>query len=97
IATMVVGIIVQTGFVVTAIATGQESRNGFDEDERDRQIEARAIVQGFTMTGLGFLLMALALWHGWGVIWAINIMVGGMVAADITVNLYKFFRYWRGG
>jgi hypothetical protein len=95
--TVTVGIALQIAFVVTAIATGQESRNGFDEDERDKQIEARAMVYGFNMTALGFVAMVLALWQGWGAVWAVNIMVTGMVLADMTVNLTKFFRYWRGG
>ncbi len=96
-ATIVIGIVLQSAFVITAIASGQESRNGFDEDERDRQIEARAMKHGFTATGFGFLGMVLALWQGLGALWAINLMLAGMVLADVTVNLYKSFRYWRGG
>jgi hypothetical protein len=94
--TMVAGLIVQILFVVTSVATGQEITDGID-DERDKHIEARAMVHGFSMTGLGFLGMVLALWHGWGVVWALNLMLAGMVLADVVVNLYKCFRYWRGG
>lgn len=96
-ATIGVGIIVQGSFAILAVSTGQESTDGLGEDERDKQIEARAMVKGFGMTGLGFLGMVLALWQGWGIIWAVNVQLAGMVAADVTVNLYKFYRYLRGG
>ena len=96
IATIIAGIIVQAGFVITSVATGQETIDGID-DERDKQIEARAMKHGFTATGLGFLSMVLALWQGWGLLWAVNLLLAGMVLADVTVNFYKFFRYWRGG
>ena len=91
------GIIVQGFFAIMAVSSGQESTDLLGEDERDKRTEARAIVHGFSMTGFGFLCMSLALWQGWGLIWAINVMVAGMVLSDVTVNLYKFFRYWRGG
>ena len=91
------GIIVQAFFAIMAVASGQETTELLGEDERDKRIEARAMVRGFTMTGFGFLGMALAFWQGWGFIWSINVIVAGMVLADVTVNLYKFFRYWRGG
>jgi hypothetical protein len=97
IATIVVGIIVQIFFTVLAVSTGQETTDMLNEDERDKQIEARAMVKGFTMTGLGFLGFVLALWQGWGFVWAVNVLLAGMVAADVTVNLYKFYRYLRGG
>ena len=96
IVTIVAGLVLQILFVITSVATGQETVDGID-DERDKRIEARAMVHGFTMTGLGFLGMVLALWQGWGVLWAVNVMLAGMVLADFTVNLYKSFRYWRGG
>jgi hypothetical protein len=66
------------------------------EDERDRLIEAQAMVKGFTLAGLGFLACVLALWQGWGAVWALNLMAAGMVGADVLVNLIKFQRYARG-
>ena len=96
IVTIVAGIIVQAFFAIMAVTSGQETTELLGEDERDKRIEARAMVRGFTMTGLGFGGMVLALWQGWGAIWAINVMLCGMVLNDVTVNLYKFFRYWRG-
>jgi hypothetical protein len=95
--TIAAGIVVQGFFAIMAVSTGQETTEMLGEDERDKRIEARAIVHGFTMTGVGFLAMALAFWQGLGLIWAVNVMVAGMVLSDVTVNLYKFFRYWRGG
>ena len=65
-------------------------------DERDKAIERRAIEVGFTVVGIGFVAMALALWQGWGAVWAINLLLGGFVASDISVNLLKFRSYWRG-
>ena len=94
--TFVAGLVLQIIFVITSVATGQETVDGID-DERDKRIDARATKHGFTMIGLGFLSMVLALWQGWGVLWAVNLMLAGMVLADVTVNLYKFCRYWRGG
>jgi hypothetical protein len=96
IVTFIAGLVTQIVFVITSVATGQEVTDGID-DERDKHIEARAMVHGFSMTGFGFLGMVLALWQGWGAVWALNIMLAGMVLADIVVNLYKCFRYWRGG
>lgn len=93
--TIAAGLVIQIFFVIMSVATGQESVDGID-DERDKLIEARAMVKGFTMVGLGFLASVLALWQGWGAVWAINLMLGGMVAADVTVNVIKFIRYWRG-
>ena len=97
IATIAVGMVVQGFFAILAVTTGEETTEGLGEDERDKQIEARAMVKGFTMTGLGFLGFVLALWQGWGLLWAVNILLAGMVLADMTVNLYKFYRYLRGG
>ena len=97
IATIAVGMVVQGFFAVLAVTTGEETTDGLGEDERDKQIEARAMVKGFTMTGLGFLGFVLALWQGWGFVWAVNVLLAGMVLADVTVNLYKFYRYLRGG
>lgn len=95
IVTVVAGIIIQIVAVILATATGQESIAGI-EDERDRLIEARAMVRGFTFVGFGFLAAILALWQGWGAVWAFNLMLAGMVASDIVVNLLKFLRYARG-
>jgi hypothetical protein len=94
-ATVGVGIIVQIIFVVLSTATGQEQIDGI-EDERDRMIEALAMVRAFTFVGLGFLGAVLALWYGWGAVWAFNVMLAGMVACDVAVNLLKFWRYARG-
>ena len=94
--TIVAGLVVQILFVIVTVATGQETVSGLD-DERDKLIEARAMVTGFSMAGMGFLAGVLALWQGWGPVWAFNLVLAGMVAADVTVNLIKFFRYWRGG
>jgi hypothetical protein len=96
IVTIVAGMALQMGFAIAAVASGQETSELVGEDERDKRIEARATVHGFTLTGLGFLACVLALWQGWGAVWAFNLMVGFMVAADVAVNLYKTLRYWRG-
>ena len=95
IVTIVVGMLIQLVAVIISTATGQESCAGI-EDERDRLIEARAMVKGFGMVGFGFLAAVLALWQGWGAIWAMNLLLAGMVASDILVNLVKFLRYVRG-
>jgi hypothetical protein len=93
--TVGVGLVIQIGFTILATASGQETIDGI-EDERDRMIEALAMVRAFTFVGLGFLGAVLALWYGWGAIWAFNIMLAGMVACDVAVNLLKFWRYARG-
>lgn len=95
VATIIVGIIVQIIFVILSTMTGQERIEGI-EDERDKMIEALSMVRAFTFVGIGFVGAALALWQGWGAIWAMNLMVGGMVACDIAVNLLKYWRYARG-
>jgi MFS family permease len=95
VATVGIGIIVQIIFVILSTTTGQEQIEGI-EDERDKMIEALAMVRAFTFVGLGFLGAVLALWYGWGAVWAFNIMLGGMVACDVAVNLLKFWRYARG-
>ena len=94
-ATIVVGIIVQILAVILAAINGDEKMADLI-DERDKAIERRAIEVGFGVVGFGFLAMALALWQGWGAVWAINLLLGGFVASDILVNLLKFRSYWRG-
>ena len=94
-ATVVVGILVQILAVILAAITGDEKMADLI-DERDKAIERRAIEIGFTVVGAGFVAMALALWQGWGAVWAINLLLGGFVASDILVNLLKFRSYWRG-
>ena len=94
-ATVVVGIVVQILAVILAAITGDEKMADLI-DERDKAIERRAIEIGFTLVGAGFVAMALALWQGWGAVWAINLLLGGFVASDILVNLLKFRSYWRG-
>jgi hypothetical protein len=93
--TIATGLALQIFFVVLSVATGQETTDSID-DERDKRIEARATVHGFTLVGLGFLAAVLALWQGWGAVWAFNLLVGFMVASDVVVNLFKFFRYRLG-
>lgn len=93
--TIVFGIVIQIVATILTTATGEESIAAI-EDERDRLIEARAMVRGFSLAGMGFLAAMLALWQGWGAVWAINLMLAGMVLADIVVNLLKFFHYARG-
>lgn len=90
------GMLIQILFVILTFVTGQETATDL-EDERSRLIEAQATVTGFGVAGFGFLAAVLALWQGWGSVWAFNLMLGGMVAADVVVNLRKFFRFWRGG
>ena len=94
-ATVVVGIVVQILAVILGAITGDEKIADLI-DERDKAIERRAIEIGFTVVGAGFVAMALALWQGWGAVWAINLLLGGFVASDILVNLLKFRSYWRG-
>ena len=94
-ATVIIGIILQILAMILAAIYGEEAMADLT-DERDKAIERRAIEVGFTVVGCGFLAMALALWQGWGAIWAINLLLGGFVASDILVNLLKFRSYWRG-
>lgn len=94
--TMGTGLLLQIGATVLMVARGGESIDALD-DERDRLFEARAMVRGFIPIGFGFLSGVLALWQGWGAVWALNLIVAGMAASDATVNLDRFFRYWRGG
>ena len=94
-ATIVAGIVVQILAVILAAATGDEKMADLI-DERDKAIERRAIEVGFGVVGTGFVAMALALWQGWGAVWAINLLLAGFVASDILVNLLKFRSYWRG-
>lgn len=94
--TIAIGILIQIICVILTTATGQESAADL-EDERDKVIEARATVTGFSLAGIGFVAAVLALWQGWGAVWAFNLVLAGMVASDLAVNLLKFLRYWRGG
>lgn len=94
-ATIIIGIILQILAMIMAAINGEEAMADLT-DERDKAIERRAIEVGFGVVGFGFLAMALALWQGWGAIWAINLLLGGFVASDILVNLLKFRSYWRG-
>lgn len=65
-------------------------------DERDKQIERRAIETGFGIVGAGFLATMVALTNGWSVALALNLLVAGFVLADLVVNLLKFRSYIRG-
>ena len=96
IATVAVGIVIQIAATLLATLVEGETVEAID-DERDRLIEARAMVKGFTIVGVGFLTAVLALWQGWGAVWGFNLVLAGMVASDVVVNLWKFLRYARGG
>jgi hypothetical protein len=65
-------------------------------DERDKQIERRAIETGFGIVGAGFLATMAALAYGWSVALALNLLVAAFVLADLMVNLLKFRSYLRG-
>ncbi len=94
---------IAAGFAVVAIfsilasATGHGSVEMFGNDERSKYVESRGNALAFAITAFGFLAMVLTLWQGWGLLWAINLMVAGMVAADIAASSSMFIRYWRGG
>ncbi len=94
-ATVLAGVVVQILAVILSTITSDEKMTDLS-DERDKAIERRAIEVGFGFVGAGFLAMALALWQGWGAVWAINLLIGGFVVSDILVNLLKFRSYWRG-
>jgi hypothetical protein len=94
-ATVGAGLVLQIGATILTTLVGGENIEALD-DERDRLFEARATVRGFAFCGLGFLAAVIALWQGWGAVWAFNLVLAGMVAADVIVNLDRFRRYWRG-
>lgn len=92
--TVGLGMVFQIIAIIVAIVKGEESRPG-DLDERDREIERRAMSKGFSAVGFGFLGLALALWYGWGAVASIHILLAGFVGADLLVNVAKFVSYWR--
>jgi hypothetical protein len=38
----------------------------------------------------------MALCQSWGLVWGMKVLLNGMSFADAAVNLFKFYRSWRG-
>jgi hypothetical protein len=94
-ATVLAGIAVQILVSILSVATKEESGPDF-QDERERQIERRALETGFVFVGLGFFGAMAALALGWPAAHGFHLMLAGMVACDAGVNLLKFRAYRRG-
>ena len=92
--TVVIGMLLHILAMIVTIIRGEETHPG-EMDERDRIIEARAMTTGFSFCGIGFLAASLALWFGYGAIFAFHALLAGFVAADVLVNLQKFVTYLR--
>jgi uncharacterized membrane protein len=93
--TVVAGLVVQIGVtILSLIARDENVSNVFDE--RDRQIERRAVETGFGIVGAGFVAAMAALAWNWPVAAGLNLLILGFVAADVVVNLLKFRSYLRG-
>lgn len=89
------GLIVQ---IVVSILSGVTKDENLAHlfDERDKQIERRAIEVGFGIVGAGFVAAMLALARGWPVAEGLNVLVLGFVLADVVVNVLKYRSYQRG-
>ncbi|MGL5008439.1 MAG: hypothetical protein ACRC6I_01050 [Paracoccaceae bacterium] len=89
------GLLVQIGVTILSGITRDENLAHLF-DERDKQIERRAIETGFGIVGAGFLALMAALAAAWPVGIALNLLVLAFVLADLTVNLIKFRAYLKG-
>ncbi|MFM2354477.1 MAG: hypothetical protein RLZZ528_213 [Pseudomonadota bacterium] len=89
------GLLVQIAVSILSGVTKDENLEHLF-DERDKQIERRAIEVGFGIVGAGFVAAMLALARGWPVADGLNVLILGFVAADVVVNLLKFRSYLRG-
>jgi hypothetical protein len=89
------GLVVQIGVTIVSGITRDENLAHLS-DERDKQIERRAIEAGFGIVGVGFVTLMAALAAGWPVGIALNLLVLGFVLADLVVNFLKFRAYLKG-
>jgi hypothetical protein len=93
--TIAAGLLVQ---IVVTILSGitRDENLAHLFDERDKQIERRAIESGFGIVGAAFVATLAALANGWTPAVSLNVLVAGFVLADLAVNLLKFRSYLRG-
>jgi hypothetical protein len=67
-----------------------------DEDERDRQIEMRAMQIAFTLLGIGFLGAMFALAWGWTAFLVFHMIAYAMVLAGLAADIYRVWLHRRG-
>jgi hypothetical protein len=85
------------GQIVLAIAAAIFGRTAeFDEDERDRQIDMRAMQVAFSLVGIAMLGALILLATGSTPFLVFHVIIFGMVAAGLTADLWRIALYRRG-
>jgi hypothetical protein len=93
-AIVIAGIIGQ--IIVTIIATILGTKAEYDDDERDRQIDMRAMRAAFVLVGIAMLGGLIMLATGATPFLSFHILVFGMVAAGLIADLWRVALYRRG-
>jgi heme A synthase len=88
------GILGQIVFTIVAAIAGHSAE--FDEDERDRQIDQRAMRAAFVLVGMAMIGALIMLATGATPFLSFHILVFGMVAAGLIADLWRIALYRRG-
>lgn len=75
-----------------AMVTG-ETKPSFLVDERDRQIDLRAIVAVVVVAAAGFILAIVGLAFGWSALVGFNIVYFAMALGSMASDAFKFIAY----
>lgn len=97
---ILIGLIVGAGIVgqiilsIAAVIVGHNPE--YDDDERDRQIDMRAMRVAFVLVGVAMLGALALLATGSSPFLTLHVLVYGMVAAGLIADLWRITLYRRG-
>ena len=97
---ILVGLIVGAGILgqiivsITAVILGHQPE--YDDDERDRQIDMRALRVAFALVGVAMLGALALLATGATPFLTFHVLVFGMVGAGLIADLWRIALYRRG-
>ncbi|MFN3643003.1 MAG: hypothetical protein ACK4TB_08780 [Gemmobacter sp.] len=89
------GIAGQVVLHLARVVLGREVE--WDEDERDRLIDLRAMNVAFSVLGAGFLAAVAGLALGWPPVLALHAITGAMLLAGLTADGIRIVLHRRGG
>jgi hypothetical protein len=97
---ILIGLIIGAGIVgqiivsITAVILGHKPE--YDDDERDRQIDQRAMRAAFVLVGIAMLGALVLLATGSTPFLTFHVLVFGMVGSGLMADLWRITLYRRG-
>jgi hypothetical protein len=88
------GIIGQIILSIAAVIAGHNPE--YDDDERDRQIDMRAMRAAFVLVGIAMIGALVLLATGSTPFLTFHVLIFGMVAAGLIADLWRIVLYRRG-